>query len=52
MGSFCVQGFSVEKVLTLTMQDIEDRFRAFTELTSFKPISRNSSLFPDKVPSP
>ncbi len=52
MGSFCVQGFSVEKILTLTMQDIEDRFRAFTDLTSFKPINKDTSLFPDKVPSP
>ena len=25
MGSFCVQDFSVDKVLTLSMQDIEDR---------------------------
>ena len=48
MGSFCVQGFSVEKVLMLTTQDIEDRFRAFTDLTSFKPLNKGDRI----VPSP
>ena len=48
MGSFCVQGFSVDKILTLTMQDIEDRFRAFTELTSFTPLRHGDPI----VPSP
>ncbi len=48
MGSFCVQGFSVDKILALSMQDIEDRFRAFTELTSFAPLGKNDSI----VPSP
>ena len=52
MGSFCVQGFSVDRLLTLTMQDIEDRFRAFTELTAFAPLNKDSSLFPDKIPPP
>ena len=52
MGSFCVQGFSVDKILTLTKHDIEDRFRAFTELTSFAPLNEDSSLFPDKIPFP
>lgn len=46
MGSFCVQGFSVEKILTLTMQDIEDRFRAFTNLTSFSPLKDGDSIIP------
>ena len=46
MGSFCVQGFSVDKLLTLTMQDIEDRFRAFTELTTFVPLSKSDSIIP------
>ena len=45
MGSFCVQGFSVDKILSLTAQDIEDRFRAFTQLTSFDPLSDDHSLF-------
>ena len=46
MGSFCVQGFSVDKILTLTMQDIEDRFRAFTELTSFTPLDKGDRIIP------
>lgn len=48
MGSFCVQGFSVDKILTITQQDIEDRFRAFTELTSFQPLYKDDHI----VPSP
>ena len=48
MGSFCVQGFSVDKLLTLTTQDIEDRFRAFTDLTTFAPLQDGDSI----VPSP
>ena len=48
MGSFCVQGFSVDKILTLTMQDIEDRFRAFTDLTTFTPLLHGDPI----VPSP
>ena len=48
MGSFCVQGFSVDRLLTLSMQDIEDRFRAFTELTSFAPLNKDDRI----VPSP
>ena len=46
MGSFCVQGFSVDKILTLTMQDIEDRFRAFTDLTTFTPLQDGDSIIP------
>ncbi len=48
MGSFCVQGFSVDKLLTLNMQDIEDRFRAFTDLTTFAPLQDGDRI----VPSP
>ena len=47
MGSFCVQGFSVDKILTLTMQDIEDRFRAFTGLTNFEGLREGASLLTD-----
>lgn len=46
MGSFCVQGFSVDKILTLTMQDIEDRFRAFTDLTTFAPLQDGDRIVP------
>lgn len=49
MGSFCVQGFSVDKILTLSMQDIEDRFRAFTELTSFTPLSKDERIIPSRL---
>ena len=49
MGSFCVQGFSVENMLTLTMQDIEDRFRAFTDLTTFAPLSKGDSIVPSPI---
>ena len=46
MGSFCVQGFSVDKILTLTMHDIESRFRAFTALTTFAPLEKGSAIIP------
>ena len=49
MGSFCVQGFSVENMLTLTMQDIENRFRAFTDLTTFAPLSKGDSIVPSPI---
>ena len=49
MGSFCVQGFSVDKILTLSMQDIEDRFRAFTELTSFTPLNKDERIVPSYI---
>ena len=45
MGSFCVQGFSVDRILTLTAQDIEDRFRAFSSLTAFEPLPDSHLLF-------
>lgn len=45
MGSFCVQDFSVDRLLTLTTDDIEGRFRAFSRLTAFKPLANDQSLF-------
>ncbi len=33
MGSFVVEKFSIERLLGLTWQDIESRYRAFIELT-------------------
>ena len=44
MGSFCVQDFSMDRILTLTIEEIEDRFRAFTTLTSFKGLPEGASL--------
>ncbi|MXY45645.1 MAG: sugar kinase [Chloroflexi bacterium] len=46
MGSFCVQGFSSDRVRKLRMQDIEDRFRAFTRLTSFAPLDDGEHIVP------
>lgn len=46
MGSFCVQDFSSDRVRALTMQDIEDRFRAFTKLTSFAPLNNGERIVP------
>lgn len=46
MGSFCVQDFSADKLLAITMQDIEQRFRAFTALTAFAPLAENESIIP------
>ena len=46
MGSFCVQDFSSDRVRALTMQDIEDRFRAFTKLTSFAPLDDGEPIVP------
>lgn len=51
MGSFCVQGFSVDKLLTITKRDIEDRFRAFTALTTFAPLQDGDSLVPSSCKS-
>ena len=48
MGSFCVQDFSADRVRTLTMQDIEDRFRAFTKLTSFAPLDDGEQIVPSR----
>ena len=44
MGSFCVQDFSVDRILTLNIEEIEDRFRAFTGLTSFEGLPEGTSL--------
>ena len=49
MGSFCVQGFSADKTLTLTMRDIEARYRAFTELTAFPPLCEGEHIIPSPI---
>ena len=33
LASFCVEKFSVERIAALTWEDIEERYRAFIELT-------------------
>ena len=36
MGSFAVEKFSVERLIDLGHDEIDDRVRAFKELTSFE----------------
>ncbi len=44
MGSFCVEAFSLEKTSALTKEQIENRFRAFADLTNFEPLGKDESL--------
>ena len=44
MGSFAVQSFSADRLSTLTRQDIDGRFRAFTNLLLFSPLKEGESL--------
>jgi sugar/nucleoside kinase (ribokinase family) len=44
MGSFAVESFSLERLSTLTPDEIEGRFRALTTLTRFTPLGENESL--------
>ena len=37
MGSLCCEAFSVDRLVSLTTGEIEDRFRAFKQLTHFEP---------------
>jgi len=40
MASYCVQGFSVERLATVTDEDISRRYEAFQDLTQFDAIHR------------
>ncbi len=44
LGSFCVEGFSVDRLLELDRSEIEARFRAFTALTAFPSLAPDESL--------
>ena len=44
MGSFAVESFSLERLGSLTRDDIEGRFRALTALTRFAPLGEDESL--------
>ncbi len=44
MGSFCVEAFSVERVSSLTRDQIEDRYRAFADLSYFEPLGEDEML--------
>jgi hypothetical protein len=36
LASFCVEAFSLERLVTLTRPEIEARYRVFQELTKFE----------------
>jgi sugar/nucleoside kinase (ribokinase family) len=38
LASFCVEAFSLDRLLTLTRSEIDARFALFTRLTSFQPL--------------
>ena len=38
LASFCVEAFSVDRLLTLTRGEIDERFRLFKQLTHFEAI--------------
>ena len=44
MGSFAVESFSVDRVASLEPPEIDDRFRAFTELSRFEPLEKGASV--------
>ena len=44
MGSFAVESFSLDRISTLTRQDVEDRFRAFERLVRFTLLGSGDTL--------
>lgn len=44
MASFAVEAFGLDRIRSLTREDIEERFKAFVELTRFEPISGSNGL--------
>ena len=44
MGSFAVESFSMDRLAALSQQDIDERFRAFTQLSQFTPLQDGESL--------
>ena len=44
MGSFAVESFSLDRIGSLTRDDIDARFRAFTDLSQFAPLDDGESL--------
>ena len=44
MGSFTVEKFSADRLASLSAGDIDERFRAFTQLSQFSPLQRDESL--------
>jgi pfkB family carbohydrate kinase len=57
MGSFCCESFSVDRLAGLTADDIDERYRAFRELTRFPTHSLRSAgagleASPETLPAP
>ena len=44
MGSFAVESFSMDRLAALSQQEIDERFRAFTQLSQFTPLQDGESL--------
>lgn len=44
MGSFVVEGFSLDRLTSVTGKDIEARFRQLTALTRFEPLADDETL--------
>ncbi len=44
MGSFVVEGFSLERLADVTSEEIEKRFRQLSALTRFEPLAEDESL--------
>lgn len=44
MGSFAVESFGLDRIGSLTVADIDARFRSFTELSQFVPLNVGESL--------
>ena len=50
MGSFAVESFSLDRVQSVSEEEVEERFRLITELTRFKPLLDRETLpFSDTV---
>ncbi len=44
MASFAVEAFGLDRIRSLSREDIEERFNAFVELTRFQPIDGSNGL--------
>ena len=44
MGSFAVESFSLDRVQSVSGEEVEERFRLITELTRFKPLLDRETL--------
>ena len=44
MASFAVEAFGLDRIRSLGVSEIEERFDAFVELTRFQPLSHENGL--------